>query len=83
MQKKLTISIDESIYIRLHQLVGRGKISKFIETKITPFLTETSLAQAYKETSEDGSRTKEAEIWDVTHTDGFENFQSEDIDEWL
>ena len=31
MQRKLTITIDEQVYTRLHEVVGRGRISRFIE----------------------------------------------------
>ena len=37
MQKKLTITIDEQVYEALHQVIGRRKISEFIERLIRPF----------------------------------------------
>ena len=36
MQKKLTITIDEDVYAGLYRVVGRGKISKFIESLVRP-----------------------------------------------
>ena len=31
MKKKLTLTIDEEVYEGLHEVVGRRKISRFIE----------------------------------------------------
>ncbi len=36
MQKKLTITIDEQIYDGLHSIIGRRKISQFIESLVRP-----------------------------------------------
>ena len=36
MQKKLTITIDEDVYAGLYRVVGRRKISKFIESLVQP-----------------------------------------------
>lgn len=36
MQKKLTISRDEDVYAGLYQIVGRRKISRFIESLSGP-----------------------------------------------
>ena len=36
MQKKLTITIDEDVYAGLYRVVGRRKISKFIESLVRP-----------------------------------------------
>ena len=53
MQKKLTISIDEQVYHGLHQVIGAGKISKFIEKLVKPHVLVQDLEAAYKEMSED------------------------------
>ena len=36
MQKKLTINVDEEVYAGLYQVVGRGRISRFIESVVRP-----------------------------------------------
>ena len=36
MQKKLTITIDEDVYAALRRMVGRRKISGFIESLVRP-----------------------------------------------
>ncbi len=63
MQKKLTISIDEQVYHGLHQVIGPGKISKFIEKLVKPHVLVQDLEAAYKEMSEDKEREDEASEW--------------------
>ncbi|NQU62965.1 MAG: addiction module antitoxin [SAR324 cluster bacterium] len=63
MQKKLTISIDEQVYHGLHQVIGPGKISKFIEKLVKPHVLVQDLEAAYKEMSEDKEREDEATEW--------------------
>jgi predicted CopG family antitoxin len=63
MQKKLTISIDEQVYHGLHQVIGTGKISKFIEKLVKPHVLVQDLEAAYKEMSEDKEREDEATEW--------------------
>ncbi len=36
MQKKLTITIDEEVYKGLHAVIGRGRISRFLEDLARP-----------------------------------------------
>ena len=38
MQKKLTITIDEDVYSGLYRVVGRRKISRFIESLVRPYV---------------------------------------------
>ena len=64
MQKKLTITIEENIYHNLHSVIGRGRISKFIERIIKPHITEDNLRLAYQEMAKDEQREKEAYEWE-------------------
>lgn len=48
MQEKLTISLDEAVYEDLARLVGRGKISKFIEDLVRPHVTRANLAVGFQ-----------------------------------
>ena len=43
MQKKLTITVDEQVYEGLHNTIGQGKISKFIESLVRPHLSNQTL----------------------------------------
>ena len=63
MQKKLTITIDENIYRNLHAKIGRGKISKFIENLIKPYVNRNSLRQSYLEMSNNKEAEQEALEW--------------------
>jgi predicted CopG family antitoxin len=63
MQKKLTITIDEEIYAHLHQVIGRGHISGFIENLVRPHIIPDKLDAAYKDMAEDEERESEAEAW--------------------
>lgn len=64
MQKKLTITIEENIYNDLYSVVGKGKISKFIERAIQPLVTKDDLRSAYQQMANDGQREKEAHEWE-------------------
>ncbi len=64
MQKKLTITIQENIYNDLHLIVGKGRISKFIENIIKPYITKDNLRLAYQAMAKDKQREKEACEWE-------------------
>lgn len=63
MQKKLTISIDETVYWRLHEVIEKRKISKFIENLVRPYVINNSFANAYRNMAKDENREKEALEW--------------------
>jgi len=61
--KKLTISVDDEIYQGLHNIVGRGKISKFIEDKVRPYVIKSPLEAGYRDMAADREREQEAHAW--------------------
>ena len=63
MQKKLTISLNELVYDELCRVVGRGNISKFIESLIKSQLKVNDLDAAYCEMAADSVREREALEW--------------------
>ena len=63
MQKKLTITVDEQVYEGLHSVVGRRKISQFIESLVRPHVLKSSLEAAYREMALDEARESEALEW--------------------
>ena len=70
MQKKLTITVDEQVYNGLHNVVGRRKISQFIESLVRPHVIKSSLETAYREMALDEARETEALEWaDATMED--------------
>jgi predicted CopG family antitoxin len=63
MQKKLTITLDEQVYDGLHRVVGRRRISQFIESMVRPHVLRETLAAAYQEMAADEAREAEALAW--------------------
>ena len=63
MQKKLTISIDENVYNDLYAVIGKRKISKFIENLIKSHIVGDNLSLAYQEMAQDAQREIEACQW--------------------
>jgi predicted CopG family antitoxin len=63
MQKKLTITLDERVYQGLHSVVGRRRISGFIERLVRPYVTGQDLEAAYREMAADERREAEALEW--------------------
>jgi hypothetical protein len=63
MQKKITISLDEAVYDGLSSLVGRGKISKFIEDLVRPHVIGGAIDEGYRAMAADPSRESAAREW--------------------
>jgi predicted CopG family antitoxin len=63
MQKKLTITIDEGVYYKLRSVIGEGKISKFIEHLVKPYVINSELEFAYQEMVQDFAAEQEAFYW--------------------
>lgn len=63
MQRKLTITLDESVYNGLYELAGKGNISRYIESLVRPHIIGITLEQGYKAMARDSEREREAEVW--------------------
>jgi len=63
MQKKLTITLDEQVYEGLHSVIGRRKISHFIESIVRPHVVKQDLLAAYQAMAADEEREREALEW--------------------
>ncbi len=64
MQRKLTITIADDVYRGLHHRVGRGEISRFIETLVRPYVTdEDALETLYREAMTDAEAEHDAWEW--------------------
>lgn len=63
MQKKLTITIDAKIYDGLYSVVGRRRISHFIEDLVRPYVIEQQVAAGYQAMAADSDREAEALEW--------------------
>ncbi len=63
MQKKLTISIEQQVYEGLYRIIGKGRISKFLNDLAKPHVVEDELEAAYREMASDEEREAEAMEW--------------------
>jgi len=63
MQKKLTITVDERVYEGLHAVVGRRRISRFIESLVRPYVVGADLDTAYRQMAREEAREAEALEW--------------------
>jgi predicted CopG family antitoxin len=63
MHKKLTITVEEEIYDALLRVVGRGKISRFIEDLVRPLVIGRQLDLAYSDMAADEEREADALEW--------------------
>jgi len=60
MQKKLTITLDEEVYQGLRDVIGPGKISRFVEKLVRPHVIKPQLESAYEALAKDEAREAEA-----------------------
>ncbi|MDR1915832.1 MAG: addiction module antitoxin [Synergistaceae bacterium] len=63
MHKKMTITLDEEVYDGLYRMVGRRRMSKFIEDLVRPKVMDTSLDEGYTAMASDEPRETEAVEW--------------------
>lgn len=63
MQKKLTITLDEQVYEGLHKVIGRRRISEFIESLLRPHVMDTDLEAGYQQMAQDEDHETEALEW--------------------
>jgi predicted CopG family antitoxin len=63
MRRRLTITIDEEVYIGLHRVIGRRKISRFIEDLVRPHVVGSDLEAGYAAMAADECREAEAAEW--------------------
>ena len=63
MHKKLTITIEQDVYEGLHKVIGRGRISAFLNALARSHVVEEDLESAYREMAKDAEREAEALEW--------------------
>jgi hypothetical protein len=63
MSKKLTITVEDEVYAGLHNVVGRGRISRFLNDLARPHVLPRGLAEGYRAMAADEAREREAEEW--------------------
>jgi predicted CopG family antitoxin len=63
MSKKLTITVDDEVYTGLHSVIGRRRISRFLNDLARPHVLQGDLAEGYKAMAADEEREREATEW--------------------
>lgn len=63
MQKKLTITLDKGVYEGLQRVIGKRKISQFIEGLVRPHVLPHKLDAAYADMAKDKKREAQALDW--------------------
>jgi predicted CopG family antitoxin len=63
MSKKLTITVEDEVYEGLHSIIGRRRISRFLNDLARPHVTRRELADAYRAMAADKEREREATEW--------------------
>ena len=63
MQKRMTITMDEAVYDGLVRVVGRRKISAFLERLARPHVTGDDLTEGYRVMAQDVEREQDALAW--------------------
>ena len=63
MQRKLTITVDEDVYLGLHQRIGRRRISHFLSDLARPHVVGEDLEAGYRAMAADEAHEAEAIEW--------------------
>ncbi|MBK8764927.1 MAG: addiction module antitoxin [Burkholderiaceae bacterium] len=63
MHKRMTITLDEEVYEGLYRVVGRRRMSQFIEDLVRPHVTQKTLDDGYRAMAADRERESEAQEW--------------------
>ena len=63
MRRKLTITVDERVYEGLHRVIGRRRISGFIESLVRSHVVNEDAAAAYQAMAQDEAREAAALEW--------------------
>jgi predicted CopG family antitoxin len=63
MSKKLTITVEDEVYTGLHTVIGRRRISRFLNDLAKPHVTRGDMAEGYRAMAADEAREREAAEW--------------------
>ena len=63
MSKKLTITVDDDVYEGLHAVIGRRRISRFLNDLARPHVTPGDIVEGYRAMAADEEREREATEW--------------------
>ena len=63
MLKKLTITVDAEVYEGLHRVVGRRRISRFLNDLARPYVVSEGLEEGYRAMAADEAHERDALDW--------------------
>jgi predicted CopG family antitoxin len=63
MSKKLTITVDDDVYEGLQSVVGRRRISRFLNDLARPHVISREMVEGYRAMAADEQRESEALEW--------------------
>jgi hypothetical protein len=63
MPRKLTITVNAEVYDGLHSVIGRRRISRFLNDLARPHVVGQDLSAGYAAMAADEAREAEAEAW--------------------
>jgi hypothetical protein len=63
MHKRMTITLDEAVYDGLYRVVGKRRISQFIEDVLRPHVSDSALDNGYRAMAADADRENDASEW--------------------
>jgi predicted CopG family antitoxin len=63
MVRKLTITVDDDVYLGLKAKVGERRISRFLNDLAKPLVSEAALLEGYRQMAEDAGGEAEAAEW--------------------
>jgi hypothetical protein len=63
MHKRMTITLDEAVYDGLYRVVGKRRISQFIEDVVRPHVSDSALDAGYRNMAADAARERDASEW--------------------
>ncbi len=63
MSKKLTITVDDEVYSGLHRVIGRRRISRFLNDLARPHVLQSDLVEGYRAMAADEDRERDAAEW--------------------
>jgi predicted CopG family antitoxin len=63
MVRKLTITVDDDVYLGLKAKVGERRISRFLNDLAKPLVSEAALLEGYRQMAEDAEGEAEAAEW--------------------
>lgn len=63
MLRKLTITVDEDVYFGLHKVVGKRRISRFLNDLARAHVVDQDLEEGYRAMAADEAHEREAMEW--------------------